>query len=79
MQDKLMLIVSGRTSPFPATYNPKDVENCWYEWWEEQGYFKPKGAHETPFIMILPPPNVTGTLHLGHALTCVIQDALVKW
>lgn len=47
---------------------------CRYDWWEQQGYFKPReGATEEPFVMVIPPPNVTGSLHLGHALTNAIQ------
>lgn len=47
---------------------------CRYDWWEQQGYFKPReGATEDPFVMVIPPPNVTGSLHLGHALTNAIQ------
>ena len=45
-----------------------------YEWWEAQGYFKPRDdATREPFVMVIPPPNVTGSLHLGHALTNSIQ------
>ncbi len=47
---------------------------CRYDWWEQQGYFQPReGAREEPFVMVIPPPNVTGSLHLGHALTNAIQ------
>lgn len=61
-------------------YNPQDVEARIYKWWSDKGYFK---AEETstkpPFSIILPPPNVTGSLHLGHALNHSIQDTLVRW
>ncbi|XP_041368565.1 valine--tRNA ligase-like [Gigantopelta aegis] len=71
------------SAPLPQGYKPQYVEEAWYDWWEKQGFFSPKSAHtnadEEPFVMVLPPPNVTGTLHLGHALTCAIQDALVRW
>lgn len=68
------------------TYNPKAVEAAWYGWWEACGFFKPEAieakegeaAPET-FTMIMPPPNVTGTLHLGHAMMAAIEDALVRW
>ena len=47
---------------------------CRYAWWEEAGYFKPGGNLDAPnFVMVIPPPNVTGSLHLGHALTTSIQ------
>lgn len=66
-------------------YNPIAVEAAWYDWWEAKGYFKPqltKGGKVKPegsFVIPLPPPNVTGSLHIGHALTIAIQDALIRW
>jgi valyl-tRNA synthetase len=59
------------------TYSPEKIESRLYEWWEEQGYFEPSGQGETYCIMI-PPPNVTGTLHMGHAFQDTIMDALVR-
>ena len=70
---------------FPTTYTPKVVEAAWYEWWEAQGYFKPqfaadgKAKSEGTYVIPIPPPNVTGILHLGHGLTNSIQDALIRW
>lgn len=68
--------------PMASAYDPPAVEAAWYEWWEKQGYFNPdvinKDATEQ-FVIVIPPPNVTGSLHLGHALTNSIQDALVRW
>ena len=64
-------------------YVPEDVELGWYEWWNKQGLFcaepKEEKANDQIFSMILPPPNVTGHLHLGHALTATIQDGLIRW
>ena len=62
-------------------YDPKEVEKDWYEWWEKNGYMRPQLRHgnEERFSIILPPPNVTGTLHLGHTLTVAIQDSVVRW
>lgn len=67
------------------TYQPKAVEAAWYEWWEKKGFFhasakdmEGKGP-EDAFIMVIPPPNVTGTLHLGHALMCAVEDALARF
>ncbi|CDF38815.1 unnamed protein product [Chondrus crispus] len=67
------------------TYHPRAVESAWYEWWEKQGYFhadakdmEGKGP-EDAFIMVIPPPNVTGSLHLGHALMCAVEDALARY
>ena len=63
-----------------AGYNPLAVEAAWYDWWEAQGYLKPKEDDGSPtFVMPSPPPNVTGSLHIGHALTTAIQDSLVRW
>ncbi|XP_072777145.1 valine--tRNA ligase isoform X5 [Taeniopygia guttata] len=72
--------------PLPESYSPGYVEAAWYSWWEKEGFFRPEFGRslETPnprgvFVMCLPPPNVTGTLHLGHALTAAIQDTLTRW
>ncbi|XP_014117987.1 PREDICTED: valine--tRNA ligase, partial [Pseudopodoces humilis] len=72
--------------PLPESYSPAYVEAAWYSWWEKEGFFRPECGRslETPnprgvFVMCLPPPNVTGTLHLGHALTVAIQDTLTRW
>ncbi|XP_075411443.1 valine--tRNA ligase, mitochondrial isoform X2 [Tenrec ecaudatus] len=74
--------VSG---PLPPAYSPKYVEAAWYPWWEREGFFKPEYQAQLPqatgdsFSMCIPPPNITGSLHIGHALTVAIQDALVRW
>ena len=70
---------------FPDKYSP-DLETGWYDWWEAKGYFKPDSVAKyfprdcgtnprkrAKFAMVLPPPNVTGVLHIGHALTATIQ------
>ncbi|KAJ6611804.1 tRNA synthetases class I-domain-containing protein [Mycena sp. CBHHK59/15] len=68
-----------------AGYNPAAVESAWYDWWEAQGFFTPQMTPdgnikpEGIFIVPAPPPNVTGSLHIGHALTTAIQDSLVRW
>lgn len=50
------------------------MEAAWYEWWEAAGFFKPEnGSSKPPFVIVIPPPNVTGALHIGHALTNSIQ------
>ena len=72
-------IHSSKTS-LPDRYNPKDVEDPIYSWWEESGYFKAQdNSTKPPFSILLPPPNVTGSLHLGHALDHFIQDCLIRW
>lgn len=62
----------------PKSYSSRFTEAAWYDWWERQGYFQPSTAEEK-FVMLLPPPNVTGKLHIGHAFTGAIQDAIVRW
>lgn len=61
-------------------YNPTDVESRIYNWWETQGFFKAEDSStRPPFCIILPPPNVTGYLHMGHALDHTIQDVMIRW
>lgn len=64
-------------------YHPKLVEAAWYDWWEGCGMFKPAtgaaAAGKQPFVIVIPPPNVTGALHIGHALTNAVQDTIVRW
>ncbi|KHD88954.1 MAG: valyl-tRNA synthetase [Bdellovibrio sp. ArHS] len=61
-------------------YNPAEVESRTYQWWENSGYFKAQDqSTKPPFSIILPPPNVTGFLHMGHALDHTIQDILIRW
>ena len=60
------------------TYQPSDIEQSWYQTWEDKGYFKPSGKGESYSIMI-PPPNVTGSLHMGHAFQDSIMDALTRY
>ena len=61
-------------------YEPQKVEPHWAKWWEEQGYFRSQDtSSKPPFAIVLPPPNVTGSLHLGHALTATMQDVLIRY
>ena len=60
------------------SYDPKDIEQRLYERWEELGYFAPGGDGE-PYCIMIPPPNVTGTLHMGHAFQDTIMDALTRY
>ena len=61
-------------------YNPEDFENKWYELWSSRNLFKADpGSDALAFSIVIPPPNVTGTLHMGHALNATIQDILVRW
>ncbi len=60
-------------------YDPAAIETKWYQHWEENGYFQPRGDGENSFCIMIPPPNVTGTLHMGHAFQDTIMDALVRY
>jgi valyl-tRNA synthetase len=64
----------------PDRYDPRQVEERWYRTWEEQGYFRADPfAKARPYCIVIPPPNVTGSLHIGHALNNTLQDILVRW
>lgn len=60
------------------TYQPQQLENHWYKTWEERGYFSPQGDGE-PYCIVIPPPNVTGRLHMGHGFQNAIMDALIRY
>ena len=61
-------------------FNPKDFEDDLYNEWEEKGYFKPTmDENKESFSIAMPPPNVTGKLHMGHALDCTIQDSIIRF
>jgi len=64
----------------PKAYEPRHVEGRLYRFWLERGYFTPQIQPEKePFVIIMPPPNVTGELHMGHALTTTLEDLMVRW
>ncbi|WP_064613619.1 valine--tRNA ligase [Streptobacillus moniliformis] len=61
-------------------YNPLDIEQKWYKIWEENGYFKPSKDDKKPaYTIVIPPPNVTGVLHMGHVLNNTIQDVVIRY
>jgi len=67
---------------FPTAYNPKEVEEKIYKLWEKSGFFNPDKLpkrHKKSYFIVLPPPNVTGELHMGHALNATCQDILIRW
>jgi valyl-tRNA synthetase len=67
-------------SEIPKAYEPGKIEKKWYDFWLKQGYFTPEMASDKkPFVIIMPPTNVTGELHLGHALTATLEDIMVRW
>lgn len=70
-----------------TSYSPKAVESSWYAWWEKSGFFTPEykasgsesKERRQPFVITIPPPNITGALHLGHAMMIAIQDSIVRF
>jgi valyl-tRNA synthetase len=60
------------------TYEPHAIERQWYQTWEENGYFKPAGDG-TPYCMMIPPPNVTGSLHMGHGFNNAVMDTMIRY
>ncbi|KAH6647195.1 tRNA synthetases class I-domain-containing protein [Truncatella angustata] len=71
--------------PYYSSYHPVAVESAWYAWWEKEGYFKPQFTPEGEvkpegkFVIVVPPPNVTGALHMGHALGNSLQDLMIRY
>jgi valyl-tRNA synthetase len=64
----------------PTSYDPSSVEEKWYKYWRENGFFHAEVEKgKEPFCIVMPPPNVTGSLHLGHALDNTMQDILIRW
>lgn len=82
-----MILFSHMKQEIPKTYEPRDYEDTVYQTWEKSGFFNPDICVEkemtppdaTPFSIVLPPPNVTGTLHLGHAAMLAIEDIMVRY
>ncbi|CAI8027282.1 Valine--tRNA ligase, partial [Geodia barretti] len=73
-------MTSSAPADIPRAYDPASVEQRTYQQWLDNGYFTPEiRPGRQPFVIIMPPPNVTGELHLGHALTASIEDALTRW
>ena len=67
-------------SEIPKAYEPGNIEKKWYDFWLKQSYFSPKiDSKKKPFVIIMPPTNVTGELHLGHALTATLEDSIIRW
>lgn len=72
------LIMRVSMEEFPKAYIASDVEKIWTKFWEERGFYKPSGRG-APFAIVMPPPNVTGVLHMGHALVNTLQDIIIRW
>lgn len=62
----------------PPKYDPSTTENKWYNFWMQKNYFRSEPDHRTPYTIVIPPPNVTGILHMGHMLNNTIQDVLIR-
>jgi valyl-tRNA synthetase len=65
-------------SELPKTFDPPAIEQRWYEHWEREGLFRPDRPNAKPWTIVMPPPNVTGSLHIGHALDNTLQDVLTR-
>ncbi len=61
------------------TFEPGPIEARWYAHWEGQGLFRPERSDAVPYTIVMPPPNVTGSLHIGHALDNTLQDILILY
>ena len=67
------------TSELAKTFDPAAIEAKWYSHWETNGLFRPERPDAQPFTIVNPPPNVTGSLHIGHALDNTLQDVVVRY
>jgi valyl-tRNA synthetase len=63
----------------PKAYDPQEAQPRWLAFWEEHGYFHSRPDSREPYTIVIPPPNVTGALHMGHALNNTLQDVLIRW
>ncbi len=64
----------------PKTYSPHDIEEKWYKYWQDKDYFHAADTSDKPpYSIVIPPPNITGSLHIGHALDNTLQDVLIRW
>lgn len=66
-------------SDFRSAYDPEGIEEKWYQEWIDRAYFNPDRSEGKPYSIVIPPPNVTGSLHMGHALNATLQDILIRW
>src|SRR6266498_6093064 len=62
----------------PKVYSPKEVEDKWYKYWLEKKFIKSTPDDREPYTIVIPPPNVTGVLHMGHMMNNTIQDVLIR-
>lgn len=69
---------SSQTMSISSKYNPTELENKWYDYWMQHGYFYSTPDNRKPYTIVIPPPNVTGVLHMGHMLNNTLQDVLIR-
>ena len=62
----------------PKNFSPETIENKWYTHWEDNNYFESNPDERAPYTIVIPPPNVTGILHMGHMLNNTLQDVLAR-
>jgi valyl-tRNA synthetase len=74
----LIIRLSFMATELPKTYSPQCTEDKWYAWWLEKGFFNSTPDEREPYTVVIPPPNVTGVLHMGHMLNNTIQDVLIR-
>ena len=67
------------STELPTTFDPAEIEQRWYAHWEDQGLFRPDRPEAEPYTIVNPPPNVTGSLHIGHALDNTLQDIMIRY
>src|SRR4030088_926775 len=71
---------SSMATELPKAYDPKAAQEKWLTFWAERGYFhSDPDPNKKPYTIVIPPPNVTGALHMGHALNNTLQDVLIRW
>ena len=71
---------SNKSAALAKAYEAKTVDGKWYIFWKENNFFKANiNSKKTPYCIVMPPPNVTGALHMGHALVNTLQDILIRW
>ncbi len=64
----------------PKSYDPKEIESKWYKFWQQNAFFHAEASSDKPpYAIVIPPPNITGSLHIGHALDNTLQDCLIRW
>lgn len=73
-----LILETGFSMGLASKYNPADVEGKWYKYWEDNNFFHSEPDDREPYTIVIPPPNVTGVLHMGHMLNNTIQDILVR-